>query len=114
MLRPLGIAVVVLATAFGSACGGGGGNTSPSGGGTPSGGGGSTNSGGAVITPTIVTVGSGQTTQGVDIIVPAVTPPLNADALGVAGMSASGGTAFNTGATVARGSSVRDLHFRPV
>lgn len=106
----LSIAVIVFATAFCGACGGGGGSTSSSGGGTPSGGG-TTNTGGAVVTPTIVSVGSGQTTQGVDILVPAVAPAINADALGVAGLSSGGGTAFNTGATVARGSSVRVLVF---
>ena len=112
MRRPLGIAVTLLAVAGWSACGGGGGSTSSSGGGgTPSGGGGTTNAGGAVVTPTIVSVGSGQTTQGVDILVPGTASTLNADALGVVSMSSSGGTAFNTGATVARGSSVRVLIF---
>jgi hypothetical protein len=108
---PLGIAVAVLAVASWSACGGGGGGTSSSGSGTPSGGGGTTNPGGAVVTPTVVSVASGQTTQGVDILVPGTASAINADALGVASLSAGGGTAFNTGATVARGSSVRVLVF---
>ena len=112
MRGPLSIAVIVLATVFWSACGGGGGSTSSTGAsGPPSGGGGTTNAGGAVITPTVVSVGSGQTTQGVDILVPSVTPPVNADALGVASVSSGGGTAFNTGATVARGATVRVLVF---
>lgn len=111
MRKPLGIAVTILAVAGWSACGGGGGSTSASGGGTPSGGGGTTNTGGAVITPTIVSVGSGQTTQGVDILVPGTVSALNADALGVASTTSSGGTAFNTGAIVGRGSSVRVLIF---
>jgi hypothetical protein len=90
-------------------CGGGGGSTSTIG--TPSGGGGTTNPGGGIVAPTIVTVGSGQTTQGVDIAVPSGTPGLNAEVLGVASLSAGGGSASDTGASIARGASGRVLVF---
>ncbi len=88
---------------------GGGGSTSNIG--APSGGGGSTNPNGQVVPATTVTVGAGQTTQGVDITVPTVTPPLNAEVLGVADLSASGGSAFNVGATINRGDTKRVLMF---
>lgn len=63
------------------------------------------------MTPTIVTVGAGQTTGGVDITVPSETPGMNAEDLGVADVSANGGSASAVGASIARGASGRVLMF---
>jgi hypothetical protein len=106
--RAFGIIGLAVALVW-AGCGGGGGSTSAVG--SPSGGGGTTNPGGSIVSPTVVTVGAGQTTQGVDITVPSGTPGLNAEVLGVASLSAGGGSADNTGASIARGSSGRVLIF---
>lgn len=107
------IAALVLASSFLVACGGGGGSTAGSGGpapGPPSGGGGPTSPTGAVVTPTPVTVAAGQTTTGVDITVPSGASAMNTEVLGVADPG-GGGSAFSTGASVARGATARVLLF---
>ncbi len=61
-----------------------------------------------------VTVAAGQTITGVDISVPATSStPLNALVLGTADINSGGGSASNTGASVARGTQVRVLMFGP-
>jgi hypothetical protein len=96
------------------ACGGGSSrspaNTSPPSGGQQAGGG-TTNPQGQLITPTPVSVSSGVTTTTVDIAVPALAPPLNAQDLGANNVSASQASAFNTGGAVARGGSALILMF---
>lgn len=74
-------------------------------------GGGTTNPQGQLISPTSVTVTPGLTTISVDIAVPAGNPPLNAQDLGVNSLTATQGSAFNTGGAVARGTSARVLVF---
>lgn len=106
--RLVRIAPALLALAW-IACGGGGGSTSPVG--TPTGGGGTTNPGGGIVDPTTVSVGAGQTTQGVDITVPTTASGLNAEVLGVTEVSGGGGSASSTGASIARGSAKRVLIF---
>lgn len=85
---------------FAAACGGGGGGQS-------------SNSGGSTQTGASgpVTVPAGTTVTNADITVDATTSPLNALVLGVADINATGGSATNTGGTVARGSQARVLMF---
>lgn len=116
MQGPYRIAVAILAATFWMSCGGGGGSTTNTGGGggptgPPSGGGGPTNPNGEVVSPTPVTVAAGQTTSAVDIVVPSRTSNLNAEVLGVAATNSGGGTAFSSGASVTRGSTVRVILF---
>lgn len=87
-----------------SGCGGSSGST-------PS----TSNSGGSTTPPqpaTAVTVTAGQTTSGVDIAVPlpAVTPQENAQDLGV-NNTCTGGSAFNVGDVIHRGTSPQILIF---
>ncbi len=65
-------------------------------------------------TPTVVTVVAGQTAGGVNITVvpPASSPAPNAQVLGVAALSGTG-EAFNTGASISRGTTRRVLLFGP-
>ena len=60
-----------------------------------------------------ITLAAGQSMSGIDIVVPAPSsnPPTNAQVLGVT--TTSSGSASNTGATVARGSTVTVLLFGP-
>ncbi len=70
--------------------------------------------GGTVAAPQSVTVGAGQSVSGADITVPAPAsnPPPNATVLGTASLTGSA-QAFNTGATIKRGSTARVLLFGP-
>jgi hypothetical protein len=91
-----------------------GGNSGGTGGGTTGGSGSGSGSGGstAPTTPTAVSVSANQTTSGVDIAVvaPTGTNP-NAIALGTVAAGASGGSASNTGGSIARGSTMTVLMF---
>lgn len=103
------IVVCVLASL---ACGGGSSTSSGSSSGTvvnpPSTG----TSTGQLAPPTSVTVAAGSTTSGVALTVPGVaSAPLNAEALGVASLNSSGGSASNTGAIVQRGAQALVLIF---
>ncbi len=64
--------------------------------------------------PVIVSVSGGQTTGGVDISVPtpAGQPAVNVRVLGVAPLGA-GGSAFNTGGVISRGTTMKVLLFGP-
>ncbi len=64
--------------------------------------------------PQAVSVASGQNVTGIDIAVPgpANNPPPNATVLGTAGLTGSA-QAFNTGATISRGTTARVLLFGP-
>jgi hypothetical protein len=90
-----------------------GGATSGGGGGSGTGSGGSGGSGStAPSTPTVVSVSANQTTSGVDIAVvaPTGTNP-NAIALGTVATGSSSGSASNTGASIAQGSTMTVLMF---
>lgn len=60
-----------------------------------------------------VAVAAGATTSGADITVQSGSPPLNALVLGVADITATGGSASNTGASVQRGTQAQVLIFGP-
>ncbi len=64
--------------------------------------------------PTVVSVAAGQTASGINITVatPASSPPPNAEVLGTAGLTGTA-QAFNTGATITRGTTQRVLLFGP-
>jgi hypothetical protein len=69
--------------------------------------------GGAPSTPSIVQVAAGQTASGVNIGVPAPAgTPANVQDLGVAGLTGPA-TAFNTGDSIHRGSTMRVVIFGP-
>ncbi len=70
--------------------------------------------GGALNQPNAVSVGGGGAVSNINIAVPAPagTPP-NAQVLGVAALSNSGGTAQNTGAQIHRGTAMHVLIFGP-
>lgn len=107
---PMGL---VLASAIAiTACGGGGGggnNSSASNGvAAPP----STNPGNTSLSaPNAVAVSAGASVSSIDITVPSVTPPLNAQVLGVQPIGSSGGSAANTGGVVKRGSQASVLLF---
>jgi hypothetical protein len=79
--------------------------------GGPQSGGGTTNPQGQLVSPNQVAISVGGTTTSVDIAVPAISPPLNAQDLGINSTSATQDSAFNTGGTVSRGSSALVLMF---
>ena len=94
-------AVSTICVAFSLGCGGGSSKSASTGGTTQT-------------SPTgAVTVASGTTVTGADITVSPTSSPLNALVLGVADITSSGGSASNTGASVARGSQARVLLFGP-
>src|SRR5438067_12581742 len=70
--------------------------------------------GGPVNAPALVSVGPGQSVSGIDIGVPtpAGNPAPNAQVLGVAPTGA-GGSAFNTGSVIHRGTTMKVLLFGP-
>lgn len=96
-------------------CGGGGSNggnnSGSSGGGSSNNNPGTTNPGGTLVTPTPIQVAAGQTASGIDIAVPAQSPGLNAQLLGVNPPTATTVTASNTGGSVSRGTSALVLIF---
>ncbi len=97
------IGLFLFLTALGCGGGSGGGNSAGSIGGTT-----------PAASSGAVTVNGGSTVTGADITVPAApSQPLNALVLGVADINSGGGSASNTGATVARGSQARVLMFGP-
>jgi hypothetical protein len=65
-----------------------------------------------VSTPNVVAVGGGQTAGGIDIAVSTPTTTLNAQVLGVAQLG-TGGSAFNTGGLIHRGTMMKVLLFGP-
>ncbi len=91
-------------------CGSGSSSSTPS---LPGGNPGSGNGGtGAITTPAIVGVNGGAMTSGVDITVPSdSSATLNAQALGTAAVTDTGGSASNTGGTVTRGTQAHVLIF---
>ena len=93
-------------------CGGGGSSSSTVTPPPPSGGGGGGSTSSPVNPPVVVNLAGGQSATGVDIAVasPAASSPINAELLGVAALGA-GGTAFNSGDTIHRGSSMKVILF---
>jgi len=106
-----------------SACGGSGSVSpapaptptgTPSGGGTTggSGGTGGSTTSGSPAKATVITVAAGSTNSGVNFVLSGQkSGTLNIEVLGATSTSSSGGSAFNTGAAVARGQSSRILIF---
>ncbi|HMC29989.1 MAG TPA: hypothetical protein VKL99_04085 [Candidatus Angelobacter sp.] len=105
---PLVWAYVISAVIMVSGCGGSSSSSSPSPAASPNG---APVGNGALAPPNVITVAAGQTASGTNIVVPApaVSPQLNIIALGVT--TGSGGSAFNTGATIARGATMTVLIF---
>jgi len=106
-------AIALLGVTFAAGCGGAsssGNNatptTTPAPG--PSAGGNSSGLG----TPSVVSVGGGQTVGGIDIAVASPASTLNAQVLGVANVG-TGGSAFNTGSLIHRGTTMKVLLFGP-
>ncbi len=110
-----GIAVIAVLCAALAGCGGGGGSGSPSPSSsstTPTTGTGTVN---PVNSPSIVALAGGGNALGVDItvIAPGATTPPNAQDLGVATLTATRPSAFNTGDIIHRGATSRVLLFGP-
>jgi hypothetical protein len=106
LVKSWAIPLAVLSVVISLACGGGGSKTSSSSGGgivTPPTGGGTSGGTGNSTGATAVAVNAGSATTGVVISVTSGTPTLNAQVLGVASVSSSGGSASNTGGVVQRG-----------
>lgn len=117
MGRPFTLLITTAALALSvlSACGGGSSSSSssnpPGPPGTGGGTGGGSNPGGSIVSPTIVTVSSGGTVSGVDVMVPSGAPGVNANVLGTAALSSTSGSASSTGDVIHRGATRTVLIF---
>ncbi len=104
---------VLLLTAFWVGCGGGSSSTTSNAPTTPPPSGGTSNSGGSLTAPQEVAVTNGQTTSGINIVVPNTASAFNITLLGVNSPSATTISASNVGGAVARGSTATILIFGP-
>ncbi len=111
-------ATILLAASSLVACGGGGrssnsntpsGTSNPPSSGTPS----ATGTGSGLTAPRVVTVTGTANVPGNDIAVPATSPPLKSEVLGVVPPNSSGGSADNTGGVIQRGTTGTVLMFGP-